>query len=199
MRWRVGGQNSYRLAVSIPPIISCSALLISGTVGAGKTSVAEMVGDLLTEAGVPNAVIDLDWLRRSWPSPAGDRFNVAMALQNLRSVARNYREAGAVRIVLAGVIETRVERDRHQDALGVPLAMCRLFVDLPLVRARLARRHEGEGAVLQWHLARSGELDAILEAAAIEDFTVNATDLSISSTAETVLSIASWQGPFPSP
>ena len=79
-----------------------------------------LVGDLLTEAGVPNAVIDLDWLRRSWPSPAGDRFNVAMALRNLRSVARNYRDAGAVRIVLGGVIETKVERDRHQDTLGVP-------------------------------------------------------------------------------
>ena len=51
------------------PSISCSAMLINGTVGAGKTSVAEMVGDLLTEAGMPNAVIDLDWLRRSWPSP----------------------------------------------------------------------------------------------------------------------------------
>ena len=77
-----------------------------------------MVGDLLTETGVPNAVIDLDWLRRSWPSPTGDRFNVAMALRNLRSVARNYQDAGAVRIVLAGVIETRDGRDRHEDALG---------------------------------------------------------------------------------
>src|SRR5665647_1092359 len=169
MRWRVGGQNSYRLRVPMSPSSSCSALLINGTVGAGKTSVAEMVGDLLTEAGVPNAVIDLDWLRRSWPSPTGDRFNVAMALRNLRSVARNYRDAGAVRIVLAGVIETKVERDRHEEALGVPLSMCRLRVDLPLVRARLAQRHEGEGAVLQWHLDRSGGRDAILEAAAIED------------------------------
>ena len=120
IHWRVGGQNSYRLRVPIPRTISCSALLINGTVGVDKTSVAEMVGDLLTEAGVPNAVIDLDWLRRSWPSPAGDRFNVAMALRNLRSVARNYRDAGAVRIVLGGVIETKVERDRHQDTLGVP-------------------------------------------------------------------------------
>jgi adenylylsulfate kinase len=184
MGWRVDEQNSYRLRVPIPPSILCSALLINGTVGAGKTSVAEMVGDLLTEAGVPNAVIDLDWLRRSWPSPTGDRFNVAMALRNLRSVARNYRDAGAVRIVLAGVIETKINRDRHEDALGVPLSVCRLRVDLPLVRARLAQRHEGEGAVLQWYLARSGELDAILEAAAIEDFTVSATDLSIPSTAQ---------------
>ena len=193
IRWRVGGQNSYRLRVPISPSISCSALLINGTVGAGKTSVAEMVGDVLTEAGVPNAVIDLDWLRRSWPSPDGDRFNVAMALRNLSSVARNYRDAGAVRIVLAGVIETRVERDRHEDALGVPLSVCRLRVDLPLVRARLAQRHEGEGAVLQWHLVRSGELDTILEAAAIDDFTVGATNLSLSSTAKMVLSTIGWQ------
>jgi adenylylsulfate kinase len=156
MRWGVGGQNSYRLCVPIPPSDSCSALLITGTVGAGKTLVAEMVGDLLTETGVPNAVIDLDWLRRSRPSPSGDRFNVAMALRNLRSVARNYQDAGAVRIVLAGVIETRDGRERHEDALGVPLSVCRLRVDLPLVRARLARRHEAEGAVLQGYLARSG-------------------------------------------
>ena len=78
--------------------------------------------------------------------------------------------------------------------LGVPASR-----DLPLIQARLAQRHEGEGAVLQWHLDRSGELDTILEAAAIEDFTVSATDLSISSTAKTVLSTVGWQGPFPSP
>jgi hypothetical protein len=51
--------------------------------------------------------------------------------------------------------------------------------------------------VLQWHLARSDELETILEAAAIEDFTVDATDLSISSTAQTVLSTVGWHGPFP--
>jgi adenylylsulfate kinase len=111
----------------------------------------------------------------------------------------NYREAGAVQIILAGVIETQIERDRHQDALSVPLAMCRLRVDLPLVRARLAQRHEAESEVLQWYVARSGELDTILEAAAIEDFTVDATNLSIASTAKTVLSTVGWQGPFPSP
>jgi hypothetical protein len=38
-----------------------------------------MVGDLLSEEGIANAVIDLDWIRRSWPSPAGDRFNSAPA------------------------------------------------------------------------------------------------------------------------
>jgi len=62
-----------------------------------------------------------------------------MQLRNLRPLARNYLDAGAVRIVLAGVIETQIERERHLDALGTPLSVCRL--DLPVVRERLARRH----------------------------------------------------------
>jgi len=173
--------------------------LITGTVGAGKTSVAEMVGDLLSEAGVPNAVIDLDWLRRSWPSPAGDRFNLAMELRNLRAMARNYLDGGAVRIILAGVIETQIEREHHLDALGVPLAVCRLRVDLPVVRARLARRHKGESAALHWHLDRSGELDAILETAGVEDFTVDASDLSIALTAAKVIRAAGWEGYLQAP
>ena len=177
----------------------CSALLITGTVGAGKTSVAEMVGDLLSEAGVPNAVTDLDWLRRSWPSPAGDRFNLAMELRNLRAMARNYLDGGAGRIILAGVIETQIEREHHLDALGVPLAVCRLRVDLPVVRARLARRHKGESAALHWHLDRSGELDAILETAGVEDFTVDASDLSIALTAAKVIRAAGWEGYLQAP
>lgn len=36
------------------------ALLITGPVGVGKTTVAEAVGDVLATAGVPHAVIDLD-------------------------------------------------------------------------------------------------------------------------------------------
>lgn len=173
--------------------MSCSALLINGTVGAGKTSVAEKVGDLLSEAGVPNAVIDVDWLCQSWPSPAGDRFNQTMALRNLRSVARNYLDAGAVRIVLAGVLETRAERNRYQQALEIPLSVCRLRVDLALVRTRLAQRHRGDEAALDWYLDRAGELDIILEAARIEDFTVGVGDLSITVTAGEVIRAVGWE------
>lgn len=192
-------QVSYGLGVAIAGSTLRSALLITGTVGAGKTSVAGMVGDLLTGQGIANAVIDLDWLRRFWPGPADDPYNLALGLRNLRPMARNYLDAGAVRIVLAGVIETQTHRDLHQDAVGVPLSVCRLRVDLPVVRDRLARRHEGDGAVLQWHLDRSGELDAILETAGVEDFTVDASDLSISLTAAAVIRAAGWDGRLGSP
>ncbi|AQZ60741.1 hypothetical protein BKM31_03760 [[Actinomadura] parvosata subsp. kistnae] len=152
------------------------ALLITGTVGSGKTSVADAVGDLLADRRVPNAVIDIDWLRRAWPSPPSDPFHGELTLRNLRPVAANYLEAGAERLVLAGVVESRAERDAYEEALGVPLKVCRLHVELPEVRRRLEARHAFDPEGLDWHLKRSGELAPILEAARVEDFVVDGSD-----------------------
>jgi hypothetical protein len=63
--WR---PNSYRLRVPIPRTISCSARLINGTVGAGKTSVAEKVRDLLTDAACP--MQSSTWTGYGDPGPA---------------------------------------------------------------------------------------------------------------------------------
>jgi Ni2+-binding GTPase involved in maturation of urease and hydrogenase len=49
-----------------------TAVLITGTVGAGKTSVAAAAGSILAEARIPHAVIDLDALTQSWPAPPDD-------------------------------------------------------------------------------------------------------------------------------
>ncbi|MER8090896.1 hypothetical protein ACIO6T_38655 [Streptomyces sp. NPDC087532] len=168
------------------------ALLVNGTVGVGKTSVAESVGDLLTHAGIPNAVIDLDWLRQSWPTPPEDRFNSGMMLRNLRGVAGNYLAAGAVRLVLAGVIENQEDRKLCGDAIGIELSVCRLQTDLPVIHQRLMRRHEDEPEALRWHLARAGELARILERAAVDDFTVDATTRPVGEVAAEVTGKAGW-------
>ncbi|MFF7336801.1 hypothetical protein ACFZAT_05610 [Streptomyces sp. NPDC008163] len=169
------------------------ALLVNGTVGVGKTSVAEAVGDLLADAGAPHAVLDLDWLRKSWPAPPGDRFNFGLLLRNLRSVAVNYLDAGATRLVLAGVVERQDERKQLADAVGVDLTVCWLRAELPVVHQRLARRHADELEALRWHLDRSAELDAILGRAAVDDFTVDTTTSSVHDAAVSVIRAANWQ------
>lgn len=168
------------------------ALLITGPVGVGKTTVAEAVGDLLAGAAIPHAVVDLDWLACRWPSPADDRFNVAMQLRNLRDVARNYLHAGADRLVLAGIVESRASRERYADALGVDLAVCRLAADLEVIRQRLIRRHDGgDDDGLRWHVRRSRELERILSLARVEDFTV-AADGPVADVAKAVATAAGW-------
>lgn len=148
------------------------ALLISGTVGAGKTTTAEVVAALLADRSVPHALVDLDWLRRSWPVPAYDPFNFAVELANLHAVAQNFLSAGASRLVLAGVLETPEARTAYERALGIPLTVVRLRVGLDLVQRRLQRRHVHDTHGLRWHLHRSGELHEVLESAHVEDLLV---------------------------
>ncbi|MFJ9350947.1 AAA family ATPase [Streptomyces sp. NPDC101237] len=173
--------------------LGAQALLINGTVGVGKTTVAEAVGDLLADAGLPHAVLDLDWLRRSWPAPSGDRFNFEMLLRNLQSIAGNYLKAGARRLVLAGVVEHRNERKRLADAVGVGLTVCWLRAELPVVHQRLTRRHDGEPEALRWHLDRSAQLDGILSRAAVDDFTIDTTSRSVLDAAVSVIKAANWR------
>lgn len=168
------------------------ALLISGTVGAGKTTAAEAVGDLLRAEGVPHAVIDLDELRRGWPSPPDDRFNLSIELANLAAVAANYLRAGAHRLVLAGVLEAAAARHRYKDAVAIPLHVARLRVDLSLARRRLRRRHAGHAAALEWHLHRVQELHTILEVAGADDFVIDTDVLTVEQIARALLVGAGW-------
>ena len=131
-----------------------------------------MVGDLLTEVGVPTAVMDLDWLRRSWPGQ--HRFCVGVASRNLRSGARSHRDTGASQ-------DSSGRRHRDQGRPRPPRgrARCspfggRLRVDLQLVWASLAQRHEGDGLAPQWSLAPVLGAGQHPGAAAIEDFTFGA-------------------------
>lgn len=165
------------------------ALLLTGTVGVGKTTTAEAAADRLRAQAVPHAVVDLDELRRCWPAPPDDPFHTALSLRNLAALSRAYRDAGAERLVLAGVCESRDDRQRHADAVGAPLQVVRLLASADVVAPRLRRRHVDDPAGLAWHLERRGELDAVLDAADVADAAVRVDGLT---PAAVVLRAAGW-------
>ena len=169
-----------------------ASLLITGTVGVGKTTVAEAVGDLLAVRGVPHAVVDLDQLSRCWPPPAGDRFNRAMELRNLRSVTANYRAAGALRLVLAGVIEQRSHLQDYERALDCSISIVRLRADPHVLADRLRDRHRNDPDGLAWHLSRAPELTAVLDLAGVADTEVDTTGRPIPKVAADVLAAVGW-------
>jgi len=168
-------------------------VLLNGTVGAGKTTVAEALSELDREQGVPHAVLDLDGIRRLWPSPEGDPFQLELELQNLGCVAANFRRAGARHLILAGVLESPAELPRYRHALGTAdLLVCRLTVDASTAHARLSRRHADDPAGLAWHLERTGRLADILERADLNDVVVDTTGLTPREVAQQVRRAARW-------
>ncbi|MGO3312845.1 MAG: AAA family ATPase [Brachybacterium tyrofermentans] len=148
------------------------ALLLIGAVGVGKTTTTDAIADELEVRSIPGSAFDLDWLRRSWPAPPGDRFNSRLEQAALRAVSAVHRDAGAQVLVAAGVIEERADRASYETAFGCPLTVVRLTAPRELVRARLHRRHEGDPDGLAWHLDRFDELTDILDAAGVEDAAV---------------------------
>ncbi|HEU5007639.1 MAG TPA: hypothetical protein VFT67_11730 [Jatrophihabitantaceae bacterium] len=166
-------------------------LLITGTVGVGKTTVAEAAGQLLAGREVPHAVIDLDQIRLLWPSPDADRFNLAIELRNLASLAANYRDAGAQRLVLAGVIERRSDLAEYERACGGAVVVVRLLGAASTIEQRLSMRHMHSPEELAWHLARRAELDSILDAAQVSDADIVIAERTPTVATE-VLQLAGW-------
>ncbi len=164
-------------------------IFLNGTVGVGKSTVLDHVADLWQEAEQPYAVFDLDHLRRTWPAPDGDPFNLALELAN--SALRSNDPAPSGRAVaVAGVLERAADRPAYEAALGGRLVVVRLTARPEVVESRLRRRHDGPvaAASLAWHLDRARELAAILDAADLDDAVVDVSDLAPRDAARAVLS-----------
>jgi hypothetical protein len=169
------------------------AVILTGTVGAGKTTTMHAVGALLAERGIPHALVDLDAVRLLHPAPPADPFQQELALRNLGDLSRNYREAGARVVVVAAVVEHAGDLPRYADALGSrdPL-LVRLAVDADAVRARLDARHGDDAAALAWHRARAPELAAIIDAADLGGLAIDTTARTPAEVAALVADRAGW-------
>lgn len=174
------------------PGATTRVLVVNGTVGAGKTTVAEVVADLLREWGVPYAWIDVDVLRRAYPTADDDPLGQAVALDHLEAMAGVLRRRGYRHVVLAEVIERADDRELYERAFdGAELAVVRLDASEGTRLARLVSRERDPWR--DWHLTRTVDLAAILEVAGADDAVVpNEGDRSLREVAADVLTAARW-------
>ncbi len=161
---------------------------ISGTVGVGKTSIAEAMSEMLKQHQIPHAFIDRDALSNSWPQSGP--FNEEVAKKNVRSVWVNFREAGAERLIVAGVIENESDLEWYKAALDPALVLVRIKASPEVRASRLHSRNTG--ASLEWHLHRTRELEAILDEASLETFTVDNERRPTSEVAQEILERVNW-------
>jgi predicted kinase len=165
-------------------------LLITGTVGVGKSAVAAEINDALAALKVPNAAVDLDALVWQWPSTS--KWNDDLMFENLASLWPNYARHGATHLVLARVLENPAELTRYTAAVpGAEITVCRLVAPAAVrVNRLLARMPPGPSR--DWHLSRTVELDAILDRLGCVTFTVENGQRMLRDVALDVLIRAKW-------
>jgi|SRR5579863_2809923 len=166
-----------------------SLLIITGTMGSGKTAVLAEASDILNERRIAHASIDLDALGVAHLPSAAD--NDEILYRNLGSVCRICADAGVRRFLLARAIENRVLLDLIRGILPAEhTVVCRLTAGIEAMERRVAMRETG---MLQRVLVdRVAELNAILDRAALEDFTLVNENRSLTEVALEMLAKAGW-------
>lgn len=159
---RAGQEHS---AGTVPVVV------VTGPVGAGKSTVAAALCEVLAARDVRTAYVDMDYLRWLHPAHAHDRFSSRLGFRNLAAIWPNLLAAGASCVVLADVVEDMAQRAMYEELMpGSVVSIVRLNVPLGLIHQRLASRESGDD--LEWHRQRAPELQGIMEAAAIGDLVI---------------------------
>jgi hypothetical protein len=166
-------------------------LLFTGPTGAGKTRVAMEAARLLDEACIPHAMVDLHMIHECSPRPADDPWNELLIHRNLACMWRNFREAGAGRLILSRALEDRgLLLPIAQAVPGARITVVRLTAGLGELHARIRAREAGRDP--QWYLDMATYLASKLPACAVEDHVVSNENRSATSAAAEALRITGW-------
>lgn len=141
-----------------------AAVLVTGPLGSGKTSVATEVAFLLERQGVRNAVVDLDWLCWVGPDIGTDRL-AALLHDNVRALVARFRVEGIERFVLSHSVQSTSEVARLRDAVApARLTVVRLEVSAEVAADRVRRRAPADSLVTAHDLS---EQEALWDAATL--------------------------------
>ncbi|HKN74765.1 MAG TPA: hypothetical protein VJW94_06290 [Candidatus Acidoferrum sp.] len=169
--------------------VTRSLLIITGTMGAGKTTVLGEASDILALRQIPHAAIDLDVLGLSHFAPSAGHDGVMY--RNLQSVYENYASLGIQRFLLARAIEDRVELEFCRGLISkTNTVVCRLTASFETMQQRVKLRESGISQAA--YVARVVALSAILDRAHLEDFTVTSENRSVTEVTQEMLVKAGW-------
>lgn len=168
------------------------AILLTGTVGVGKSTVLMEIGDALDADDEPYALLDLDWL--AWVQPADDApVSVQQILvENLAHASRTFRRAGVRRFVMARAVDA-ADVAGIRSALGssVRLLVVQLTAAPQVVAQRLRGRDRGER--LAEHLEQANAFAARIEPAQLGVVAVATDHGDVAAVAQEVLAAAGWR------
>jgi hypothetical protein len=164
-------------------------LIITGTMGAGKTAVLGEASDILAQRRMVHAAIDVDALGVAH-LPSAARSDGVM-YDNLRSICRNYAALGVQRFLLARAIEDDAELKLCRDIIpAANTVLCRLTASIEAMTQRVEIRDSGISR--RDCVARVAKLNDILDHARLEDFAVTNENRPLTDVALEMLVRAGW-------
>ena len=164
-------------------------LIITGSMGAGKSAVLAEASDILKLRNIVHAAIDVDSLFLGHIPAAANNDEVMYA--NLRSVCKNYAARGVQRFLFALATEDRAQLGLCREiASATDTIVCRLTASVDAMQLRVKRRELG--VLQQEFVVRVEKLNAILEAARLEDFAVSNDNRPLNEVALEMLNKARW-------
>jgi hypothetical protein len=170
-------------------VITESLLVITGTMGSGKSAVLGEASDLLSGRSIHHAAFDLDAVGLACLPADVDRGD--WMYRNLRLLCENSASTGISRVLLARAVESRTELALCQTSVAAKTTVvCRLAASLEVAQHRIKLRETGIWQAQ--YVARVAKLDAILNQAGLEDFTVRSENRSVTDTANEMLVRAGW-------
>jgi hypothetical protein len=111
--------------------------------------------------------------------------------RNLRSVWENYVQVGVRRLLLARAMENREELECCREAVKAEsMEICRLSASIRTMEKRVQSREIG--ALRKSFMARVAELNAILDRARLEGFSVNDENRAVTDSALEMLTRSGW-------
>jgi len=162
-------------------------LVLHGSPGAGKTTLARAISELLREADLAHGVIDLDELSIVHPHPGR-----SFARENLRAIWPRYAAIPGLRLLLPSVIADEEELALLRAALpGANLAVCELTAPEAVLKARVTAREPNEF----WRAGLRRWVDVFHardDLHRIRDFLVSTHDKSEQDTAREVVDKVGW-------
>ena len=165
------GRRRLRVTTTIRGVV------ITGTIGAGKTTSAEALSELMHARRVRHALIEVDWLGQVYPADAGDvpPYNFDLSMANLAAIWPNFVAKG----IRYAIVTMTLENQQQLDALRVAMPGCDLTVALATaspttIATRITARDHGR--LRDDFLTRTEALAATIEQAGLHSLTFSTDD-----------------------